>query len=79
MEVDLGVNDADGQGHSHRPTQPRAGYRADQQPNSVTVSQPSARYLAKPGAARGGFLGGKVPSLTPRVHSMRLRGNEGYD
>lgn len=37
------------------------------------------RYLAKPGAARGGFLGGKVPSLTPRVHSMRLRGNEDYD
>jgi len=37
------------------------------------------RHLAKPGATRGGLLGGKVPSLTPRVHSMRLRGNEDYD
>ena len=37
------------------------------------------RHLAKPGATRGGFLGGKVPSLTPRFDSMRLRGNEDYN
>lgn len=34
------------------------------------------RYLAKPGDAKAGFLEGKVPSLTLRVQSVRLRGNE---
>lgn len=34
------------------------------------------RYLDKPGATRGGFLGGMMPSLTPKVKYMRNRGNE---
>lgn len=37
------------------------------------------RYLTKPGDTRAGFLEGKVPSLTPRVQSVRLRGNEEDD
>ena len=37
------------------------------------------RYLAKPGDTRAGFLEGKVPSLTLRVESVRLRGNEEDD
>lgn len=41
MEVDLGVNDADGQ-CAPTPNPAQAGYRADQQPGLHYVSQPSA-------------------------------------